>query len=138
MTSLDEKVFLVEKLNKIKGEAKTRFYFSSRKAWCFNTFKCCKNSFNKNKIQVLEKTNSILKKNMEITHVIKKNLEFDFLKKLVLTNKEFYLFPFQFKYVNVGNMSATMKYLNFLDNTSKDKCDRMPHEFYEKEARNNM
>jgi len=133
MTSLDEKVLIVEKLNKLKGEAKTRFYFGSRKAWYYSTFKCCKNFFNKNKLEVLDKTNSILKKNMEIIHVIKKNLEFDFLKKLVLTNNELYLFPFQFKYVNVGNMTETMKYLNFLN-----KSGNLPCQMHEKEARNNM
>lgn len=70
--------------------------------------------------------------------MIKKNLEFDFLKKLILTNKEFYLFPYQFKYINVGNMSATMSYLNFLNDISKEKLNRLPGEIQAKEAGNEM
>lgn len=125
-------------MNKIKGEAKKRFYFNTRKAWFYSVFKCCKHFLNKNKLKVLKKTNAILKKNMEITHVIKKNLEFDFLKKLILTNKEFYLFPYQFKYINVGNMSATMNYLNLLNDISKEKFDRLPGQIPNKETGNNM
>ena len=71
---------------------------------------------------------------MEITHVIKKNLEFDFLKKLILSNKEFFLFPNQFKYINIGNMSATMNYLNFLNDISKEKLNRLQSEIPMKEA----
>jgi len=122
--SLEDKIILIEKINKIKSKAKKRFYFNSRISWCYNTFKCCSICLNKNKVSIFDKTSSILKKNLEIAHVIKKNLEFDFLKKLILTNKEFYLFPFQFKYINITNMTSTINYLNFLNDISKEKVEK--------------
>jgi len=122
-SSLDDKINLIEKVNKIKSKAKKPFYFNSRISWFYETFICCSRCINQNKLTIFQKTWSILNNNLEITYVLKKNIEFDFLKKLILTNKEYFLFPFQFKYINIGNMSSTMSYLNSLNNRYEEKFE---------------
>jgi len=120
-TSLEDKIILIEKVNKFKSKAKKEFYFNGGISWFYETFGCCSKCFNKKKLVIFEKTMNILDNNLEILHVLKKNLEFDFLKKLILTNKEYYLFPFQFKYINIANLTSTMNYLKILEDISKGK-----------------
>lgn len=60
------------------------------------------------------KTMEIIKKNIEISEMIKKHFELDFLKKLLLNENEQKLFPYQFKYLNLQNLEPTKKFLNLL------------------------
>jgi len=59
-------------------------------------------------------TLKIIKKNIEISEIIKKHFEMEFLKNLLFKEDERNLFPYQFKYLNRRNMTSTKKYLDLL------------------------
>ena len=62
----------------------------------------------------MRNTLKIIKKNIEISEIIKKHFEMEFLKNLLFKEDERNLFPYQFKYLNRRNMTSTKKYLDLL------------------------
>ena len=113
---LEEKFNLCKKMNKIKSLAKKKIEISTEKFWIYNSCKFCKCFFNKDKLYISEKGLNIVKKNIEISEIIKKHFEIDFIKKLLLNGDELELFKFQFKHLNINNMRATKEYLSNLYN----------------------
>ena len=62
----------------------------------------------------MKNTLKIIQKNIEISEIIKKHFELEFLKNLLLKEDERNLLPYQFKYLNMSNMNSTKKYLDLL------------------------
>ena len=111
---IEEKFALIRKMKKIKKIAMNKIIISPEKFWIYNSCKFCKCLFNKDKVFIAGKSTDLLTKNIEISEIIKKHFEIDFIKKLLLTEDELELFKFQFKYLNISNMDLTKEYLNNL------------------------
>jgi hypothetical protein len=113
---IEERFFLFRKMNMIKDIAKKKIEISPHKFWLYISCKICKCLFNKDKLFIAEKSTDLITKNIEISEIIKKHFEFDFIKKLLLTEDELELFKYQFKYLNINNMDLSKKYMNDLYN----------------------
>merc|ERR1711957_481812 len=111
---LRSKLVLIEKMNRIKKKAIKRVFISTEKFWALTVckiFSCC---IDKQKRQVVNKSIKVVKQNMEISEVIKNNLEFKFLMKFLLEKDEQNLVAYKFKYLNLGNIKETKNYLDEL------------------------
>ena len=111
---IEENLIFIEKMNKIKNKAKERKAISTERFFCYEKFNIFRLCFDNNKRYIAKKTIKIVKNNLEIKELIKNHLELQFLKKLLLQEQELNLFPYQFKYLNTGNMPATKSYLDKL------------------------
>ena len=79
-------------------------------------FECCckKNPKNRQKYEIINKCNNILDKCTNLEHIIKKNMEVDFLKEYILSSTEIDMFKYHFKNLNLYNFENTMRYLKTL------------------------
>jgi hypothetical protein len=77
-------------------------------AFCMN-FMFCKNK--RKKLLVVDMAFDIIENHMQIENIIKKLMEVEILKKLLLGNKKALLFDQQFKKLNIGNVDKTVDYL---------------------------
>jgi len=101
-------------MNKVKNVAKKKIDITTLKFWLYETFKICSCCFNRNSKYIVKNTLKIIQKNIEISEIIKKHFELEFLKNLLLKEDERNLLPYQFKYLNMSNMNSTKKYLDLL------------------------
>jgi hypothetical protein len=99
-------------MNKIKNIAIKKIKIPSIKYWLYSSFNFCKCFFNKDKYHITEKSTDIINKNIEVSNIIKKHFEIDFIKKLFLNEDELNLFKNQFKYLNIKNMKNSKEYLD--------------------------
>ena len=118
---LRETLSLIEKINKIKNKAKKKIYFSFEKLWFWSICKLCKCFINKNNKKIVTKSILLIEKNLEISNLIKKNIEVDFLKQIVMNEDERNLIDYKFKILNVGNPNATLDFLDDLLITGFEK-----------------
>ena len=114
-TNIENKLILIEKMNKIKNQAKIRRAITTERFFCYETCDIFKMCFDKNKKYIANKTLKIIKNHLEISEIIKKHFELEFLKKLLLKEEELNLFPYQFKYLNLSNMKSTKNFLDKLN-----------------------
>lgn len=117
---------MIEKINRVKNVAKNKTPISIEKFWFYETCNICSCFFDRSTNYIAKNTNRIIKKNIEITEIIKKHFELEFLKNLILEEDERNLLPYKFKYLNRGNMSSTKKYLDLL--SIKDFYEKKPDE----------
>lgn len=101
-------------MNKIKNKAKVKKVINAERFFCYETCGIFSMCFNKDKKYIAKITGKIIKNNLETSQIIKKHLELEFLKKLLLKQEDLNLFPYQFKYLNLGNMSSTKIFLDKL------------------------
>lgn len=94
---------------------KNRYYIGFGKAWCYKMCGFCMKGKNRNDLILTSQARLLIYWNLEISNIMKKLLEFDFLKKFVLSEKEYRLFNFTLRYLNTGNMPATLKYLKQIE-----------------------
>jgi len=103
----------LEKINKIKEKAIKKVTFSTEQICLYSScFKCC--CMNKDKKYLVQKAIKLVEKNIEVSEIIKKNFEMEFLKRLLLNEHEYNLFPYQFKNINLKNVIDSKNYLNNL------------------------
>jgi hypothetical protein len=93
------------------------------KVFDFLCISCCWDSCKKYKRQrynLLEKCIDIADKYTQINFITKKLFEIEYIKSLILTEKEKKLMKFQFKYINFKNYDDSM---NFLDGILHEKVN---------------
>lgn len=126
---IKDNLILIEKINRVKNSAKKKIPITTEKFWFYEACKFCSCCVNRDSKYIAKNTLRIIKKNIEISEIIKKHFELEFLKNLLLKEDEKNLLPYQFKYLNMSNMSSTKKYLDFLSmkdfyvKKSKDETD---------------
>ena len=69
----------------------------------------------------MNKANHIIDENIEISGLIKKNIEVNFMKRLLLSQNERYLFDHQFRYLNLGNTKETNIHLDNLKSLNEKR-----------------
>jgi hypothetical protein len=82
-------------------------------------FGFCKNK--RKKLVVIDKSMDIIDDHMQVDNIIRKLLDLEMLKKIVLGNKRALVFNEQFRFLNIGNVPQTMKYLEQFELTREDK-----------------
>lgn len=91
----------------------------------------CKKNFNKRlkkRDEIYEKSLKITDYYMDIINIIRKFMEFDFIKKVLLSDPQRALMKYQYKYLNMNNHDETVNYLDsFMDKR------KMNEDLYEKE-----
>jgi len=96
--------------------AKKKVEINTEKFWFYRSCKFCKCLINKDLFLIAKRGVDIVKKNIEISEIIRKHFEIDFLKNLLLNKEELRLFKYQFKNLNLNNMIITKSYLDYLYN----------------------
>lgn len=85
--------------------------------------KRCKNG-KKKRYDILEKCGDIIDSSIEINNIVKRMFEIEFLKKLILTDRQEHLLKFQYRYLNLNNYNETMKFLNIFETSEEAKLDK--------------
>jgi hypothetical protein len=75
------------------------------------------------KYEIFEKCGEIIERSVEINNLVRKMFEIDFIKKLILTERQLNLLKFQFRYLNLNNYEDTMNFLRIFDH-SRGKLDK--------------
>ena len=65
---------------------------------------------------------------MDIINIIRKFMEFDFIKKVLMSNPQRRLMKYQYKYLNMNNPDDTIEYLDSFLNQEKLKEDIYDYE----------
>lgn len=91
---------------------------------------CCKKKFAKKK-EILTKCKDVIDEYLQINNIIRKFMEFELIKKLLMTENQRKLLKYQFKYLNFDNPDSTINYLDSL--ISKVKPDE---DMYDKDENN--
>ena len=84
----------------------------------------------KNKYEILNKCKEIIDDYLQINFMVKKFMEFENLKKLILTENQRKLMKYQFQYLNFENHDKTIEYLNNLEN-----LDTIQEDIYDDNAK---
>jgi hypothetical protein len=91
--------------------------------FCMNfCFGPCKRGKMK-KYTILEKCGEIIDRTVEINYLMRKMFEVDFIKKLILSERQRNLLKFQFRYLNFNNYEQTMNFLQIFDH-SRGKLEK--------------
>lgn len=79
---------------------------------------------NEKKFAILEKCSSIIDTNIQINHIIRKLFELEFLKRLLLSEKQRQLIKYQFRYINLKNFEDSIKFLEILEEPEDEEFDK--------------
>jgi hypothetical protein len=85
-------------------------------------FKFCRKK--RNKLFVIEKSSEIIDKKLQVENLVKKLLEFEMLKKLLLGSRKSMIFDQNLKKLNIGNVKKTMGYLKQFGKVKKLKLKK--------------
>ena len=113
-----------DSIHKIKKQLINKKRISSLEYWVLNTLTCLNKCFNPNRHKISNKIDKLILKNLEISSIIKKNFDLDFLKKLLLTEKQNEIFKYQMRYINFANLDESMQYLRNLEGENYKKEDK--------------
>jgi hypothetical protein len=98
-----------------KKKYKKRVHPRARDFFCMTfCFAPCKKGRMK-KFEIFEKCGEIIERSVEINNLVRKMFEIDFIKKLILTERQLNLLKFQFRYLNLSNYEDTMSFLRIFD-----------------------
>jgi hypothetical protein len=76
----------------------------------------------KTKRKIYDKSLNISDHYMDIVNIIRKFMEFDFIKKVLMTDSQIKLMKYQYQYLNINNPNETINYLDsfFIKDKLKD------------------
>lgn len=98
-----------------KKKYKKRVHPRARDFFCMTfCFAPCKKGRMK-KFEIFEKCGEIIERSVEINNLVRKMFEIDFIKKLILTERQLNLLKFQFRYINLNNHEDSMNFLRIFD-----------------------
>jgi len=73
------------------------------------------NPRNKARYEIINKCKDVCEKYTNVEYMIQKQIELNFFKNYLLSEREYQLFKFQFKSINMSNVDKSIHYLKFLN-----------------------
>jgi len=114
--------------HKEKKKNKKPYKIGSWEYYISNTWKFMFKEKLKNKREIFDKSLNITDYYMDIINIIRKFMEFDFIKKVLMSNPQRRLMKYQYKYLNMNNPDDTIEYLDSFLNQEKLKEDIYDYE----------
>merc|ERR1711957_614320 len=104
------------KYHQEKKKYKTPYKISNWEYYVGNTCRFLFREKLKRKREIYDKSLNITDYYMDIINIIRKFMEFDFIKKVLMTDPQRVLMKYQYQHLNVNNHDKTVEYLDsFLD-----------------------
>jgi hypothetical protein len=106
-------------LNKeAKRKGLRRYQVNICDAFC-SGYDFCKKK--RKKLVLIDKSNDIIEDHLQVENIIRKLLDIELLKRIVLGRKRAMVFDEKFRYLNIGNVEKSMKYISQFEVSRDDK-----------------